>query len=232
MTNSNQTSWVSAVVPVIAGLVGIGILFAGGIAAGVALWASIEIPRSQAAAPSPPLVYASLPVAGEASPYSAPENTEDPTGSDAGPPAPAPEPAPVADPAALAAEDSELREKLLAVGQQTYQLCLACHGPEGNPLVPNMAPTLVGSSLALSDKDTLVKLLLKGIQPGGGQYVGVMVGWAPQLSDEQIAGVATYIRKNFGNNATLVEPELVAELRTETDGRAAPYSRAELEAGL
>ena len=66
------------------------------------------------------------------------------------------------------------------------------------------------------DKDRLIKIILEGmegpIEVNGKQYSAVM----PQhnfLSDKEIADVLTYIRSDFGNSASPVSEEEVANLR-------------------
>jgi len=118
---------------------------------------------------------------------------------------------------------------LLAKGQETYALCAACHGPDGKALVPNMAPNLAGSVYVNGPSERLGMLVLNGIQFPG-TYLGQMIPWKAQLSDEQIAGVLTYIRANFGNSAPPITPEMILAARTKHGSRDTPYSRAELDA--
>ena len=46
-----------------------------------------------------------------------------------------------------------------------------------------------------------------------------MMGFAPLLNDEEIAGVLTYVRNSFGNRASAVKPEDVKRLREEASKR-------------
>jgi len=119
-------------------------------------------------------------------------------------------------------------QKLLDTGKNVYAQCAACHGPAGKSLIPTMAPNLVGSSLVTGPAKPLVALVLQGIQPTG-RYQGVMVSWKPMLSDEQIAGVLTYIRSNFENSAPPVTTEMVARARDEFASQTTPLQRSELE---
>ncbi len=118
--------------------------------------------------------------------------------------------------------------KLMETGKQTYQLCAACHGPVGVSIAAAMAPNLTSSEWVTGSAERLAMILLKGVQPEG-RYQGVMIGWGPQLSDEQIAGVLTYIRNSFGHSAEKITPELIGEVRAEYSDRSAAFTRAELE---
>ena len=46
-----------------------------------------------------------------------------------------------------------------------------------------------------------------------------MPGWRAQLSEEEIAQVATYIRKAWGNTGGSVTKEQVAAIKKETENR-------------
>ena len=48
------------------------------------------------------------------------------------------------------------------------------------------------------------------------------------LSDEQVASVLTYIRREWGQNGTPVTPATVKEVRTATAGRSRPWTHEEL----
>ncbi len=115
------------------------------------------------------------------------------------------------------------------IGQATYINCVACHGPAGKTLVPGMAPNFVGSEYLNGPDERLVMILLNGIHMSG-EYTGAMVPWKAILTDEQIAGVLTYIRTSFGNQAPPITEEMVAAGREKYQGRDAQFTRSELEA--
>ena len=48
------------------------------------------------------------------------------------------------------------------------------------------------------------------------------------LTDEQIAGVLTYVRRQWGNEASAIHPEMVKETRAATNGRTRPWTQDEL----
>lgn len=100
-------------------------------------------------------------------------------------------------------------------GKLVYeQNCLACHQVDGSG-VPNLTPSLVNASFVLGDKSALINIVLKGmkdVEIDGEIYDNPMPPFT-HLTDEDIAGVLTYIRTNFTNKATVVKKEEVAQVR-------------------
>jgi mono/diheme cytochrome c family protein len=128
--------------------------------------------------------------------------------------------APAVDTSAMdaAAADAPVDAALMEVGKASFLLCGACHGQngEGGPI----APPLAGSEWVTGPVSNLIKIQLRGltgpITVAGKEYD--MPGGMAALSyqtDEQVAGVLTYIRNSFGNKASGVSPEQVAALRGE-----------------
>jgi hypothetical protein len=64
----------------------------------------------------------------------------------------------------------------------------------------------------------------------GKSYRDVMVPMPG--TDEWVAGIASYVRTNFGNSGGMVTPEDVARVRAEVEARKAPWTEPELEASL
>ena len=83
-------------------------------------------------------------------------------------------------------------------------------------------------------RDYIVKVLLNGLSGpvAGKTYADVMVPMGAGSTDEWVAGVASYVRANFGNNGSLVTPADVARVRAATAARKTPWTVAELEATL
>jgi len=107
-------------------------------------------------------------------------------------------------------------------GQEIYTtLCVACHTPDG--AANDLAPTLRGSSLLLEDPGVPIRVLLAGKEGDMGLMppVGAM-------SNEEIAAVLTYLRREWGHTASPVEPEDVEEIRGLTATREEPWTREEL----
>jgi cytochrome c6 len=99
---------------------------------------------------------------------------------------------------------------LIEMGESLYAgVCLACHQAEGAG-VDDIYPALAGDPLVtLDDPRVVVQTILFGR--------GGMPRFNSTFSDEQIAGVASYIRNSFGNSAPAVSPEFVAQVRAEIE---------------
>ncbi|MFZ9745385.1 MAG: PVC-type heme-binding CxxCH protein [Opitutaceae bacterium] len=112
-------------------------------------------------------------------------------------------------------------------GRTAYNLtCAPCHQESGSGLV-GLAPALAGSPWLQRSDEVLVNIILHGKEnPGRGL---VMPPWR-QLDDAQIAAILTYVRREFGNDARLVSPVRVKELRAAAGSRDRPWSDRELEA--
>jgi mono/diheme cytochrome c family protein/glucose/arabinose dehydrogenase len=109
-------------------------------------------------------------------------------------------------------------------GQEVYKnICQACHQPDGRGQ-ERLAPSLVGSALALAPPEVPVRILLNGKEG----TIGLMPPVGSVLSDDQIAGVLTYIRREWGQDGSPVTPETVKEVRALTAGRTRPWTNPEL----
>jgi mono/diheme cytochrome c family protein len=123
---------------------------------------------------------------------------------------------------ALTAEE----QRRFDTGQEVYKnVCQACHQPDGRGM-DKLAPSLVGSPLALGPAEVPIRILLNGKE---GQ-VGLMPPVGQVFTDEQIASVLTYVRREWGQGADPVDPATVAGVRTATAGRSRPWTDAELTA--
>lgn len=85
--------------------------------------------------------------------------------------------------------------ELMALGQQKYdQYCAACHRVDGLGLPP-MYPALKGSSVAVGRPISRhIEMILNGV-PGT-----AMQAYKDQLTNEEIAAIATYERNAWGND--------------------------------
>ena len=112
-----------------------------------------------------------------------------------------------------------------AAGRTTYQnLCQACHQADGRG-VEKLAPPLLGSEFALAADPTIpARIVLHGKEGS----VALMPSLGSMLSDDEIASVLTYIRREWGHTASPVEPADVARTRRENTGRARPWTVPEL----
>lgn len=139
---------------------------------------------------------------------------------------------PVATATAGGAADEEEGPDLAAIGAQVYaSRCAACHQATGQGM-PNVAPRLAGSDWVSGDPKRLIRVVMHGLQGpivvSGEPFVGVMPPWGPSLSDEEIAGVLTYVRSAWENAASPVTVEAVAEIRSADASRSTPWTAEEL----
>jgi len=107
----------------------------------------------------------------------------------------------------------------VSLGQQTYPLCMSCHGIHGEG-IELLGPPLAGSEWVTGPPENLIRMQFRGLMGPivvkGVEWNGVMMANAPTLkTDERIAAVLTYIRKSWGNEASLITPEQVSKYRHE-----------------
>jgi mono/diheme cytochrome c family protein len=102
-------------------------------------------------------------------------------------------------------------------GRKVYEsLCLACHMADGSG-VPGMHPPLAKTDWVTGDKERLIRITIQGlsgkIEVNGRVYNSVMPPNG-HLSNREIADVLTYIRQDFGNDASEVTEEEVQKVRS------------------
>ena len=113
-----------------------------------------------------------------------------------------------------------------AAGQEVYRsLCQACHQPDGRG-AEKVAPPLLGSALTLASGGIPARILFNGKEG----KVGLMPPLGSVLSDDQIAAVLTYVRREWGQAGSPVDAAMVKETRAATAGRLKPWTDAELQA--
>jgi len=120
----------------------------------------------------------------------------------------------------------------IKLGKKYYTAnCAACHQATGLGS-PGLYPPLAGATWVTGDINRLGAIVLNGldgpVEVQGQIFDGAMLAWKDVLSDEQIAGILTYIRKSWGNEASNVTPEQVAELRSQYGERMDTWSAEEL----
>ena len=109
-------------------------------------------------------------------------------------------------------------------GRQVYgQTCFVCHQPNGQG-VSGQIPPLAHSDLLMADTAGAIRGVIQGrsgeLTVNGQKYNGIMVAF-PQLSDQQIADVLTYVRNSWGNSGKAVGASEVAPLRKSAPTLAA-----------
>ena len=104
--------------------------------------------------------------------------------------------------------------------------CVACHQATGQGLA-GIFPPLAGSSWVLENDARLVQILLFGVQGemivNEQAYNGVMPAFS-QLSDAELAAVLTHIRASWGNAASPITAEQVAEGRARYPNGRGPWN--------
>lgn len=125
--------------------------------------------------------------------------------------------------------------ELFEIGRKQYtQLCAGCHHVGGYGLAAK-GPQLLGSEW-LENEQRLIQLVLHGVQGPlrvNGDLYNLdgrlsMPGMSKTLDDQQIAGVLTYVRREFLDDASPVEIDSVSELRRLWQSRVEPWTEQEL----
>jgi len=116
--------------------------------------------------------------------------------------------------------DDNLEGDIALGGETIYNTyCAACHSRDGEGSPPRFPP-IAETEWVTGDKQRLISIILNGLD---GQ---ILVRGEPYnspmpahdfLSDREIAEVLTYIRQNFGNDASEVTEEEVTEMRGRMD---------------
>ncbi len=109
-------------------------------------------------------------------------------------------------------------------GREVYKnICQACHQPDGRGQGV-LAPSLTDGAFTLGPPGIAARILLQGKE---GAF-GLMPPIGSTLSDEQIASVLTYIRREWGQAGTPVDAAIVKAVRTQTADRVRPWTEDEL----
>jgi mono/diheme cytochrome c family protein len=113
-------------------------------------------------------------------------------------------------------------------GAEIYKsICVGCHQPDGRGK-EKIAPSLVESRYVTGfDAGAPTRILLAGKEGP----IGLMPPLGGSLSDEQIASVLTYIRREWGHTASPVAPDDVREIRGLTKTRTRPWTDQDLQGG-
>ncbi|MCB1231075.1 MAG: hypothetical protein KDN19_12440 [Verrucomicrobiae bacterium] len=124
------------------------------------------------------------------------------------------------------------------LGKKHYAvICAACHQPHGKGLQA-LAPPLVDSEWVMGPPTRLIALTMEGvmgpIEVDGKVYQmpdiqPLMPGMRinPEIDDEKLASMLTYVRNEWGNGASPITPEMVKQWREKQEVRA-PFTPEEL----
>jgi mono/diheme cytochrome c family protein len=109
-------------------------------------------------------------------------------------------------------------------------ICASCHQMDGRGQ-EGLAPPLLDSDWVLGNPQAIVRIVMHGlsgaINVSGKNYIGEMPGLGA-LTDDQIAAVLTYLRREWGHTAAPVDLELVKSIRAATADRVTPYGWREM----
>lgn len=116
-------------------------------------------------------------------------------------------------------------------GKQLYDLtCGNCHRPHGFGM-PGLAPPLANSEWIGGNDKRLVRIVMHGmtgpVMVLGKRYNMNMPGHQ-SFTDEQVAAVLTYIRREWDHPYDPVTPETVAKVRAETKAHEHGWTATEL----
>ncbi len=135
-----------------------------------------------------------------------------------------------ADAKPLSPKQQALRER----GAQFYlSRCASCHGEDGKGIA-SLAPPLADSPWVTGSSERLARIMLQGLQGpievAGTTWNGVMPGHQSQseFDDEVASGLMTHLHRSWGHAGRAINPEFVAGVRRETEGRNALWTVPEL----
>jgi len=125
----------------------------------------------------------------------------------------------------------EEQQQLFHLGSEHYAACMACHGADGEGL-EGVATPLAGSEWVKGDPRLLTLIALHGFADGEVakelEITNVMPAHG-HMADEELAGVLTYIRQSWGNEAEPIKPDLVKGVRNAMKDRKETWTPDELK---
>ena len=143
---------------------------------------------------------------------------------------------PGGDEAAGAEEELSPEDAWIKKGKNVYKIkggCIGCHQATGTG-IPGQFPPLAGSEWVIHGDERLIMGLLHGINGPlvvkGNPYNGQMPAVGQTLTDAEIAQVASYIRNEWGNEASLVSEDEVKNAREIHKDQQGSYTQSGLEA--
>lgn len=115
-------------------------------------------------------------------------------------------------------------------GQSVYNNCSGCHQATGLGQ-PGAIPPLAGSEWVSGGTERVARVVLHGligpVKVKGNNYNSAMTPFS-QLNDKELSYVLTYIRNSWGNEGTMVTPEMVKQVRDATASHTGQWTEAAL----
>ncbi|MEX0928686.1 MAG: PVC-type heme-binding CxxCH protein [Balneolales bacterium] len=99
--------------------------------------------------------------------------------------------------------------------------CSLCHQADGSGM-ERLATPLQNSQWVLGPDKLLIRIVLNGFQE---EMTMPPMG---TLNDGELAAILTYIRSAWGHEAGAVAPQTIKQIRAESEGRSAMWTRQEL----
>lgn len=126
-------------------------------------------------------------------------------------------------PVVTVAKLTPAEERMFADGAKLYSRdCAGCHQTDGQGK-QNMAPALVRSRYVTGSPAVATRILL-----AGKEGTAMMPPFRATYTDEQIASVLTFLRREWGHTASPVSAAEVQEVRGLTASHKKPWTEAEL----
>lgn len=124
-------------------------------------------------------------------------------------------------------------------GAKVYRnQCAQCHQSEGDG-VSGVYPPLVDSDWVTGHPEVIARILINGlngpIEVKGNSYNGNMPAFGPgglDLKPKEIAGVITYVRQEWGNDASEMTEAMIEDYLKDYSGRSTPWQAVELREDL
>lgn len=121
---------------------------------------------------------------------------------------------------AVQKQPAPVTQTTLNKGKLVYmQRCLVCHQTDGGGVPHLNAPLDGASGVKSDDKARLIRIVLKGMNERvelDGEYYSNNMAPLPDLSDQQIADVLTYVRNSWSNKGSAVSAAEVKTVRAKT----------------
>jgi mono/diheme cytochrome c family protein len=107
---------------------------------------------------------------------------------------------------------------IMQLGSKLYDdHCASCHQENGAGVVQAYPPLAGNRAINMPSSVNTIRMVLNGGFPPGTKGNPRPYGMPPYgafLSDTDVAAVASYIRRSWGNHASLVSPQTVSQYRT------------------
>jgi len=110
---------------------------------------------------------------------------------------------------------------------------MLCHGPDGGGQ-PWLGPALIDSPWLLGNDQIAIRILLDGmtgpVEVDGVKWDATMPTQRENsdFSDENVAGLLTWLRRQWGHGGDPITTEGVARVRENTSDRIMPWTVKEL----